>query len=200
MNCETCNGTMTLVRNQQHYHCQVCNKFEFPTDIRSAEDGLKPSGKATDFKCPKCQTSLEVGQLRDLIDVCFCQNCRGYVIDSESLGHVITELRGSYEGPDDKPRPVDPNEMEQRESCPACLETMDAHPYYGPGNVVIDTCMHCKLVWFDHGELARIIRAPGVRPGAQSAGNQESEALRVAFDKQAKERAGESLARMFFGI
>lgn len=200
MNCETCDRTMIQVRNQQHYHCQACNNFQFPTDTGSAEDGLKPLGKTTNFNCPKCQISLEVGKLRDLIDVCFCQNCRGYVIDSETLAREIVKLRGSYKGPDDKPRPVDPNEMEQRDSCPACLEPMDAHPYYGPGNVVIDTCMHSKLVWFDHGELARIVRAPGVRPGTQPAGNQESEALRVAFDLQAKERAGESLARMYFGI
>ena len=201
MNCETCHGTMIRVRNQQHFHCQTCNQFQFATDIRTAEDGLKPSGKVTDFQCPKCQISLEVGQLRDLVDVCFCQNCRGYVIDSETLGHVITELRSSYQGADDVPSPVNPGEMDQRENCPACWEPMDAHPYYGPGNVVIDTCMHCKLVWFDHGELARIVCAPGVRPDDKPMGNHE-ERLRFAptFDKQANEAPGETLARMFFGI
>ena len=38
---------------------------------------------------------------------------------------------------------------------------MDVHPYYGPGNVVIDTCGQCYLVWLDHGELKQIADAPG---------------------------------------
>jgi Zn-finger nucleic acid-binding protein len=38
---------------------------------------------------------------------------------------------------------------------------MDVHPYYGPGNVVIDTCGKCGLVWLDHGEMAVIENAPG---------------------------------------
>ncbi len=33
---------------------------------------------------------------------------------------------------------------------------MDAHPYYGGGNVVIDTCATCQLVWLDFGELRKI--------------------------------------------
>jgi Zn-finger nucleic acid-binding protein len=38
---------------------------------------------------------------------------------------------------------------------------MDVHPYYGPGNIVIDTCGTCQLLWLDHGELASVIDAPG---------------------------------------
>jgi Zn-finger nucleic acid-binding protein len=38
---------------------------------------------------------------------------------------------------------------------------MDTHPYYGPGNVVIDNCGRCGLVWLDFGELDRIISAAG---------------------------------------
>lgn len=36
---------------------------------------------------------------------------------------------------------------------------MDVHPYYGPGNIVIDTCVECGLVWLDHGELTRVEQA-----------------------------------------
>jgi Zn-finger nucleic acid-binding protein len=38
---------------------------------------------------------------------------------------------------------------------------MDVHPYYGPGNVVIDTCIDCRVLWLDHGELRKIRDAPG---------------------------------------
>jgi Zn-finger nucleic acid-binding protein len=40
---------------------------------------------------------------------------------------------------------------------------MEAHHYCGPGNIVIDTCMHCNLAWLDHGELSKITRSPGRR-------------------------------------
>ena len=202
MQCESCQGTMLQVYGQEHSHCAACNTFEFPTSIDTAEDALEPSGKTNEFQCPKCDQALELGKLRGMVDVCFCSNCRGFVIDSGSLGDIVNELRGSYEGPDDKPRPIDSNALDRNCRCPACLDKMDAHPYYGPGNVVIDTCMHCKLAWFDHGELAKIVRAPGKRPDAMSTGNFESQLLRAQFDKQvqAKQIKGQGLASIFFDI
>lgn len=38
---------------------------------------------------------------------------------------------------------------------------MDVHPYYGPGNVVIDSCTACSLIWLDYGELQQMTDAPG---------------------------------------
>jgi hypothetical protein len=38
---------------------------------------------------------------------------------------------------------------------------MDTHPYYGPGNVVVDNCARCAVIWLDCGELAAIRDAPG---------------------------------------
>ena len=83
---------------------------------------------------------------------------------SQSLGELINELRSSYQGADDRPQPIDPRELDVFHNCPACWESMESHPYYGPGNVVLDTCSTCKLAWLDHGELAKIVRAPGLRP------------------------------------
>ena len=37
---------------------------------------------------------------------------------------------------------------------------MDAHYYAGPGNVVLDSCEDCGLIWLDRGELAHIAHAP----------------------------------------
>ena len=197
MNCDSCNATMVQVRGQNHSHCAACNGFHFPNDAASAEDSIVATGKVTEFQCPKCRQALQVGKLRNMLDVCFCQNCRGFVIDNESLGQIIPELRGSYQGQDDQPVPVDPKDLEQRTDCPACQELMDSHPYYGPGNVVIDTCMNCRLAWMDHGELARIVRAPGVRPDSEKIGNYESAAIRQALYDQAETRKGQALA-MFF--
>jgi hypothetical protein len=44
---------------------------------------------------------------------------------------------------------------------------MSTHPYFGPGNVVIDNCEACELAWLDFGELAQIVDAPGKDRGTR---------------------------------
>ena len=44
---------------------------------------------------------------------------------------------------------------------------MSTHPYFGPGNVVIDNCEACELVWLDFGELKQIVDAPGKDRGTR---------------------------------
>ena len=51
-------------------------------------------------------------------------------------------------------------DLNRRLSCPQCGETMAAHPYGGPGNIIIDDCERCSLDWLDGGELDKIVRAP----------------------------------------
>ncbi len=127
------------------------------------QDGIKTTQTTTDFLCPICEESnLTVGEIAKS-QVCFCKSCSGFVIDSESLGHLVRQLRADYQGRDDQPVPLDPKQFDKTTNCPACLSPMNTHPYYGPGNVVIDSCMHCKLTWLDHSELAKIKTAPGRR-------------------------------------
>ncbi len=163
MKCQKCSSEMSLVYGMDHYHCAACNTFEFPTDLQNSSDGIVRSGRKTDFLCPVCPDSnLEIGELRGS-EVCFCSNCRGYVIDSLTLGSMISALRAAFQGPDDRPILINRSELGVTIKCPACLERMDTHPYHGPGTVVIDSCMQCKLSWMGYGELAKIIRAPGIR-------------------------------------
>jgi Zn-finger nucleic acid-binding protein len=157
---------MNPVYGQNHFHCPDCNQYEFPEPCET--ENIVAIGKTTGFQCPKCPQSLVVGLFNEQIQVCFCENCKGFVIDSESLGNLVTRLRSDYAGRDDIPTPIDPSQMDHRELCPACVEPMDVHPYYGPGSIVIDTCMRCQLAWLDHGELGRIVRAPGLRGGAKA--------------------------------
>ncbi|MFC2031008.1 zf-TFIIB domain-containing protein [Chloroflexota bacterium] len=51
--------------------------------------------------------------------------------------------------------------MARKLPCPRCGIVMDTHPYYGPGNIVIDNCGRCNLIWLDSGELGTITNAPG---------------------------------------
>jgi len=37
---------------------------------------------------------------------------------------------------------------------------MAGHPYGGGGNLNVDSCEKCGVVWLDGGELRRIVAAP----------------------------------------
>jgi len=38
---------------------------------------------------------------------------------------------------------------------------METFQYNGPGNIVIDTCHQCDLIWLDFGEITKVVNAPG---------------------------------------
>ncbi len=59
------------------------------------------------------------------------------------------------------PRPLNLEELSREIACPYCSEPMETHPYLGPGNVIVDNCGKCKVIWFDYGELNRIVTAFG---------------------------------------
>ena len=183
MNCTHCQTKLVQVFGQTHHHCPGCGRFDFPDTIEESSDRIKLSGRSTPFQCPSCHVELAIGSL-DATEVCVCERCRGFVIDSQSLADVIRGRRSAWAGPDDAPIPMNAVELDVRQSCPACLQFMEAHPYYGPGTVVIESCIACHLTWLDHGELARIVRAPGARPHASSA-PQASSVLQIAINNQA---------------
>ena len=176
---------MNQVHGQTHFHCSGCNTFAFANAIDQTLESIQSTGTETDFTCPKCVTTqLEVGTIAGT-QVAFCGICRGYVIDSGSFGFLATSLRQGYTGPDDKPVLIDQAALNEKVNCPACQTNMHAHPYYGPGNSVINSCSTCQLTWLDHGELSTIIRAPGTRQPATAP--IESQILRKQFNNQAME-------------
>jgi Zn-finger nucleic acid-binding protein len=59
------------------------------------------------------------------------------------------------------PSPANRRDLARRIACPACGATMLTDWYYGPGNIVIDSCPACDLVWLDAGEMRRAVDAPG---------------------------------------
>jgi Zn-finger nucleic acid-binding protein len=70
-------------------------------------------------------------------------------------------------GPPTDPVPVRSDELKRLATCPTCKNRMATYPYYGPGNVVIDTCDACNVVWLDFGELKQIVDAPGQDRGGR---------------------------------
>jgi Zn-finger nucleic acid-binding protein len=118
--------------------------------------------RSAEITCPDCQDDMRFCLMSGLKCV-GCPKCLGMLIDGEGFGELVRMLRSMYKGPNDLPKPPEENELRKHRQCPSCLGTMDTHPYYGPGNVVIDACRECKLVWLDRDEMGRIVRAPGKR-------------------------------------
>jgi Zn-finger nucleic acid-binding protein len=56
--------------------------------------------------------------------------------------------------------PPDRGDLKRTVQCSKCRRRMDTHFYAGPGNVIVDTCGDCWLIWLDRGELTRIAHAP----------------------------------------
>ena len=132
------------------------------TDAQANLDGLQPLETATDLLCPNCNITLRGGKL-DEFPVAFCPGCHGVLIDHQGIANVIAIRRSEYQGVDRTPNPFDPSALEIQRNCPNCGQRMEVYPYGGPGNVVLDSCRSCHLLWLDHGEISTIVQAPGLR-------------------------------------
>lgn len=126
-----------------------------------ALDGIVPLGNELDSSCPCCSVPLRSGSI-DGRPALYCSQCSGVLMKCGAFGAVLRNRRatGPKTAAEDVP-PVDPNELQRAVDCPRCAERMETHPYYGPGNVVIDSCIGCGLVWLDHFELSRLARVAG---------------------------------------
>jgi len=84
------------------------------------------------------------------------------LVDEDFAG-LVQNRRANYSGSGVQPAPLEPVELQRHIDCPRCRTVMEVHPYYGPGNTVIDSCRTCGLIWLDQGEMSRMERAPGRR-------------------------------------
>ena len=52
-------------------------------------------------------------------------------------------------------------------ACPRCGGRFETYPHFGPGNVVIDNCTKCDMIWLDFGEMRQIVDAQGKDRGTR---------------------------------
>jgi Zn-finger nucleic acid-binding protein len=174
MNCRNCGATMELFERRRYYFCRHCGTFHFLET--TATDGVEVLARSTDAKpCPLCSAPLARALLDDSCVVEHCETCRGVLVARAGFGEAVARRRAAAAGPPAPAVPIDHRELQRRITCPSCRRPMDVHPYYGPGNVIIDTCSRCDLVWMDHGELKQITDAPGRDRGAPPAPRDSSD-------------------------
>ena len=157
---------MELFATRGYFFCRYCGSFHFP---ESANDqGVKVLADAAGpVPCPACSKGLATATLDGAHAIHYCRNCRGLLLARGSFGDVIRMRRAWATGPPVDPAPIRQDELKRVASCPSCRNRMATYPYYGPGNVVIDTCDECNVVWLDFGELKQIVDAPGQDRGGR---------------------------------
>jgi Zn-finger nucleic acid-binding protein len=151
---------MSLNAGKDVLRCDYCETLHFP-EVNS--DGVRVLDVDSEYACPCCAEAKLVHASIGGERVLNCRRCRGLLIGMSVFAALIEELRSRHQMSEYAGKQPDWDELKRLVKCPQCTAPMDAHPYAGPGAVIIDSCSDCGLNWLDYGELQRIVRAPDRR-------------------------------------
>ena len=146
---------MSVEEGQAFFHCQYCGGYDFP---EPNQDGVSLLDEVTSFACPTCGELLVLAIIMD-ISIFSCPKCRGNLIKQSRLLPILREAKPQDPGNANSRDIQDKSEFTRNAACPSCHNTMAVYPYGGPGNIIIQGCEQCKVIWLDFGELSRIVRA-----------------------------------------
>ena len=150
-NCTNCGASLSLDHYEDRLQCNYCQTVYVPS-LREDAQIQKLEGVASSTDCPLCFTVLRHARL-DRWHFLYCASCHGLLLDAKAFFNIVLYLRRDAVEPYQVPEPIDPHDLERTIRCPDCKNPMLAHPYYGPGNFVIDWCKVCDEVWLDAGKL-----------------------------------------------
>ena len=155
--CTSCGAPLTPVAGKDYFICHYCGAFYFP---QASRDGVKILGEPASRICPVCKIPLVTAAIEE-IHVQACARCRGVMVNQDQLAFIINTLRLNSNKMENI-LPLDRADLNQVRVCQTCGRTMDTHAYEGGGNIVIDVCARCGIIWFDYGEIKRIISSPDI--------------------------------------
>ena len=162
MQCPACSGPSLLAPGKDYLRCEYCSTLHFPAPNA---DGVRVLEVTSEYPCPACHglpqqlTKAAAGS----VALDYCTRCHGLLISMGVFGVLLEELRSRHEMSEYAGTQPDWDSLRRKLKCPSCAAPMTAHPYAGPGAVIIDSCSACLLNWLDRGELYRIVRAPDRR-------------------------------------
>jgi len=104
--------------------------------------------------CPVCKESMVVLELNE-IEIDFCASCSGIWLDAGELELMFDtdaqrqKLFDSFH--------EDPNNPEKKYKCPFCNKKMVKVNVGDEKEILIDKCRKDHGLWFDKGELKKVI-------------------------------------------
>jgi Zn-finger nucleic acid-binding protein len=118
----------------------------------------------TSHNCPVCGIPLAVAAIESH-ELLYCVRCHGMLFSMEKFLPLVDVLREyrNWSRSSRAPRSADAGRVLR---CPLCKHEMDRHLYGGGGNMDVDSCEQCNVLWLDGGELSRIVAAPDRDPRA----------------------------------
>lgn len=152
--CPSCGTPIATVRCAGCFHmnppsaalCTGCGK----------ELGLEPLGEPDRLLCPDCKRPFQAfvggpGVLHD------CTACGGQLVDHELLKDLLEQRELYGQSAPRRPPRHNPLDSPMRYvACPACGDIMTRRNFGGNSGVIIDVCRN-HGVWFDRGELPRVL-------------------------------------------
>src|SRR5579862_8679111 len=153
MTCPSCGATMRLKQDAEFFTCEYCGNIHFP---EPNADGVRVLGEAVPELCPLCSLALVKAAMSGH-RFRYCEHCRGMLMVMDVFSEMVDDLRSRREATANPAHQPDWHDLDRRIRCPQCQTVMETHLYGGPGNVIIDDCEKCSLVWLDYGELDRIV-------------------------------------------
>ena len=165
-NCPNCGAAMELVESHRYFRCPHCGTYHFPQAVEA--DGIRIVGQPVDGPgCPVCGTGMSHAILDEDHPIDFCATCRGILLPRATFAHVTNTRRAWATSPPGEPVPLNKADLARELACPKCGGRFETYPHLGPGNVVIDNCTRCDLIWLDFGEMRSIVEAPGRDRGSK---------------------------------
>ena len=172
---------MRLSRDQGLMICDYCGTQSVPPTDADGVLVMDP----TAHTCPLCETRLANASIESH-EMLYCTHCHGLLLDMEKFLPLLTVLREYryWSRSSQAPRDFDAGRALH---CPLCKHEMDNHPYGGGGNVNVDSCEPCGVLWLDRGELSRIVAAPDRDPQnvdqSDDAADEAHESRQLVFPK-----------------
>jgi Zn-finger nucleic acid-binding protein len=162
VNCPNCGAPMAPLETHPCWQCGHCTTIVCPES--AAPDGVRMLGASQDGRardCPVCAQPMLAAVMDDRYRIEMCAQCKGTLMPRHTFAETVVGRRHAAATRATPVSPANRRELERRVACPSCGGPMLTDWYYGPGNIVIDSCPTCDLVWLDAGELQRVIDAPG---------------------------------------
>jgi len=198
--CRHCDSPLSLRDRDLDRVCRACgqrmaNDAAYCASCGAAvpEQAITPLPART--ACPRCDGAL---QRRDFATdaggstLIECAACGGLWLAPAVFDHLCRRIEAAaaaWSGLNAKPKPAAPETLVRYLACPDCGDRMTRRNWGGDSGVVVDLCRPHGL-WFDPGELARVLDFLR-RGGFESLRSASEEA---AADVERRRRALEALA------